>query len=183
MIQLPGTRPILDPSDFLGLQDRIKGEGPSPAPQLTGRRCLRLNKAWGRVTRGTTLKYPMLLTDVPRPRRRLTELLLRTATEKPGVEEAARQALASRAWGLRFFRSPQQVLPTPDGQRVAGIRLAVTSLEVSLLLPRLPVFRLSHPILLLPTFSPTGCWRVHSGSTHGRCGGPPLWDFAKQRWV
>ncbi|XP_041491858.1 NADPH:adrenodoxin oxidoreductase, mitochondrial isoform X1 [Microtus oregoni] len=91
MIQLPGTRPILDSSDFLGLQDKIK--------------------------------------DVPRPRRRLTELLLRTATEKPGVEEAARQALASRAWGLRFFRSPQQVLPTPDGQRVAGIRLAVTRLE------------------------------------------------------
>lgn len=32
MIQLPGTRPILDSSDFLGLQDKIKGEGPSPAP-------------------------------------------------------------------------------------------------------------------------------------------------------
>ncbi|XP_032769645.1 NADPH:adrenodoxin oxidoreductase, mitochondrial [Rattus rattus] len=91
MIQLPGTQPILDPSDFLGLEDRIK--------------------------------------DVPRPRKRLTELLLRTATEKPGVEEAARQALASRAWGLRFFRSPQQVLPTPDSRRVAGIRLAVTRLE------------------------------------------------------
>ncbi|GAB1297045.1 NADPH:adrenodoxin oxidoreductase, mitochondrial [Apodemus speciosus] len=91
MIQLPGTRPILDPSDFLGLQDRIK--------------------------------------DVPRPRRRLTELLLRTATEKPGMEEAALGAQASRAWGLRFFRSPQEVLPTPDGRRVAGIRLAVTSLE------------------------------------------------------
>lgn len=80
----------------------------------------------------------MLPTDVPRPRRRLTELLLRTATEKPGVEEAQ----ASRAWGLRFFRSPQEVLPTPDGRRVAGIRLAVTRLEVSLMLPRLPLFRL-----------------------------------------
>nr|XP_020021104.1 NADPH:adrenodoxin oxidoreductase, mitochondrial [Castor canadensis] len=91
MIQLPGTRPILDPADFLGLQDRIK--------------------------------------EIPRPRRRLTELMLRTATEKPGVEEAARQKLASHAWGLRFFRSPQQVLPSPDGQRVAGIRLAITRLE------------------------------------------------------
>uniref|UniRef100_A0A673VLD8 NADPH:adrenodoxin oxidoreductase, mitochondrial n=1 Tax=Suricata suricatta TaxID=37032 RepID=A0A673VLD8_SURSU len=66
---------------------------------------------------------------VPRPRKRLTELLLRTAIEKPGPEEAARQALASRAWGLRFFRSPQQVLSSPDGQRAAGIRLAVTRLE------------------------------------------------------
>lgn len=147
MIQLPGTQPILDPSDFLGLQDRIKGEGPSPAPQLKGRGCLRSSKAWGQVTRGTPLKYSVLLTDVPRPRKRLTELLLRTATEKPGAEEAARQALASRAWGLRFFRSPQEVLPTPDGRQVAGIRLAVTSLEVSLMLPRLPLFRLlaSHP--------------------------------------
>ncbi|XP_033037990.1 NADPH:adrenodoxin oxidoreductase, mitochondrial isoform X7 [Trachypithecus francoisi] len=91
MIQLPGARPILDPADFLGLQDKIK--------------------------------------EVPRPRKRLTELLLRTATEKPEPEEAARRASASRAWGLRFFRSPQQVLPSPDGRRAAGVRLAVTRLE------------------------------------------------------
>ncbi|XP_006869658.1 PREDICTED: NADPH:adrenodoxin oxidoreductase, mitochondrial [Chrysochloris asiatica] len=91
MIQLPGTRPILNPVDFLDLQDRIK--------------------------------------EAPRPRKRLTELLLRTATEKPGPEEGARQASTSRAWGLRFFRSPQQILPSPDGQRTAGIRLAVTKLE------------------------------------------------------
>ncbi|XP_068387329.1 NADPH:adrenodoxin oxidoreductase, mitochondrial isoform X1 [Eschrichtius robustus] len=91
MIQLPGTRPILDPADFLGLQDRIK--------------------------------------EVPRPRKRLMELLLRAATEKPGVAEAACWASAPRAWGLRFFRSPQQVLPSPDGRRAAGIRLAVTRLE------------------------------------------------------
>ncbi|XP_077019876.1 NADPH:adrenodoxin oxidoreductase, mitochondrial isoform X3 [Tamandua tetradactyla] len=91
MIQLPGTRSVLDPADFLGIQDRIK--------------------------------------EVPRPRRRLTELLLRTATEKPGLVGAACQPLTSRTWGLRFFRSPQQVLPSPDGQRAAGIRLAVTRLE------------------------------------------------------
>ncbi|XP_060058705.1 NADPH:adrenodoxin oxidoreductase, mitochondrial isoform X1 [Erinaceus europaeus] len=91
MIQLPGTRPILDPADFLGLQDRIK--------------------------------------DALRPRKRLTELLLQTAMEKPGPEVAAHWVQASRAWGLRFFRIPQQVLSSPDGQRVAGIRLAVTRLE------------------------------------------------------
>ncbi|XP_023387433.1 NADPH:adrenodoxin oxidoreductase, mitochondrial isoform X5 [Pteropus vampyrus] len=108
MIQLPGTRPILDPADFSGLQDRIK--------------------------------------EAPRPRKRLMELLLRTATEKPGTQEAARQVLASRAWGLRFFRSPQQVLPSPDGQQVAGIRLAITRLEVSLLLPKdTPVLKSPHP--------------------------------------
>lgn len=32
MIQLPGTRPILDPADFLGVQDRIKGEEPLLTP-------------------------------------------------------------------------------------------------------------------------------------------------------
>ena len=66
--------------------------------------------------------------------------MLQTATEKPGREEAAGQALASRAWGLRFFRSPQQVLPSPDGRRAAGIRLAVTRLEVSLLSPKDTLF-------------------------------------------
>ncbi|XP_006886290.1 PREDICTED: NADPH:adrenodoxin oxidoreductase, mitochondrial [Elephantulus edwardii] len=91
MIQLPGTRPVLDPADFLDLQDIIK--------------------------------------EAPRPRRRLTELLLRAATEKPGQSDAARLASAPRAWGLRFLRSPQQVLPSSDGQRTAGIRLAVTRLE------------------------------------------------------
>ncbi|XP_030683694.1 NADPH:adrenodoxin oxidoreductase, mitochondrial isoform X4 [Nomascus leucogenys] len=113
MIQLPGARPILDPADFLGLQDKIK--------------------------------------EVPRPRKRLTELLLRTATEKPGPEEAARQASASRAWGLRFFRSPQQVLPSPDGRRAAGVRLAVTRLEVSLMFPKdTPFPGLCHPACCCP---------------------------------
>lgn len=101
----------------------------------------------------------VLPAEVPRPRKRLTELLLRTATEKPGAEEAARQASASRTWGLRFFRSPQQVLPSPDGRQVAGIRLAVTRLEVSLLLPKdTPVLKSPHPSLALPTLAPTGCW-------------------------
>lgn len=87
------------------------------------------------------------------------ELLLRAAMEKPGVAEAARRASASRAWGLRFFRSPQQVLPSPDGRRAAGIRLAVTRLEVSLPLSEdTPVLKspqpqpgASHPL-------PTGRW-------------------------
>lgn len=93
----------------------------------------------------TALRCPAWLTEAARPRKRLMELLLRTATEKPGVEEAARRASASRAWGLRFFRSPQQVLPSPDGRRASGIRLAVTRLEVSLLLTKdTPVLKSSY---------------------------------------
>ena len=95
----------------------------------------------------TALRCPAWLTEAARPRKRLMELLLRTATEKPGVEEAARRASASRAWGLRFFRSPQQVLSSPDGRRAAGIRLAVTRLEVSLLLPKdTPVLKSPYPL-------------------------------------
>lgn len=89
---------------------------------------------WGEgCTPGTALRRSVSLTEMPRPRKRLTELLLRTATEEPAGEAAAPRAGASRAWGLRFFRSPQQVLPSPDGRRVAGVRLAVTRLEVSFL--------------------------------------------------
>lgn len=162
MIQLPGTRPILDPADFLGLQDRIQGEGPWPGPQLTGEGTSRSEGAWGghvgrRLYPGTALRRPPLPTEVPRPRRRLTELLLRTAAEKPERGEAAGPAPASRAWGLRFFRSPQQVLPSPDGRRAAGIRLAVTRLEVSLLSPKgIPVLKTPRLSRVLTPLSPQG---------------------------
>lgn len=40
------------------------------------------------------------------------------------------QAGAPREWGLKFQRSPQEVLPTADGRRARGIRMALTRLEV-----------------------------------------------------
>ncbi|KAM9639948.1 NADPH:adrenodoxin oxidoreductase, mitochondrial isoform 3-T3 [Morphnus guianensis] len=72
--------------------------------------------------------------DAPRPRKRLTELLIKTALEKPGekmmeAQAAAAQAAAPREWGLKFQRSPQEVLPTADGRRARGIRMALTRLE------------------------------------------------------
>lgn len=165
MIQLPGTRPMLDPADFMGLQDRIKGEGPWPGPLAhqggDGLGLRGLGGAfWGRGLRSRDRSEMFSLpTEAPRQRKRLTELLLWTATEEPGEEEAARRVLASRTWGLRFFRSPQQVLASPDGRRVAGIRLAVTRLEVSLMLPRdAPFSRPPRPSPVLPTLSSTGCW-------------------------
>uniref|UniRef100_A0A8C8VMA5 NADPH:adrenodoxin oxidoreductase, mitochondrial n=1 Tax=Pelusios castaneus TaxID=367368 RepID=A0A8C8VMA5_9SAUR len=93
MINLPGTRPLLDPADFTGLGDVVK--------------------------------------DVPRPRRRLTELMVKSALEKPGEKEAARWASATKEWGLKFQRSPLEVLPAADGKRARGIRMAITSLEGS----------------------------------------------------
>ncbi|KAM5135166.1 NADPH:adrenodoxin oxidoreductase, mitochondrial [Mantella aurantiaca] len=65
--------------------------------------------------------------DLPRPRKRLTDLLLRSAVGKVGEKGDLRGSRGE--WGLRFFRSPQAVLPSEDGKKVAGIRLSVTRLE------------------------------------------------------
>lgn len=69
-----------------------------------------------------------LFLDAPRPRKRLTELMIKTALEKPVEVQAG--AAAPREWGLKFQRSPQEVLPSADGKRARGIRLALTRLEV-----------------------------------------------------
>ncbi|XP_025902636.1 NADPH:adrenodoxin oxidoreductase, mitochondrial [Nothoprocta perdicaria] len=66
--------------------------------------------------------------DAPRPRKRLTELMIKTALEKPAEKT---EAAAAREWGLRFQRSPQEVLPTADGTRARGVRMALTRLEGS----------------------------------------------------
>ncbi|XP_070708290.1 NADPH:adrenodoxin oxidoreductase, mitochondrial [Pempheris klunzingeri] len=71
------------------------------------------------------------LKDIPRPRKRLTELMLKTALEPPGETEQERREKASRVWGFRFFLSPIEILADPDHNRTAGIRLAVNRLEGS----------------------------------------------------
>lgn len=71
------------------------------------------------------------LLDVPRPRKRLTELLVKTALEVPDEKEQERRSKASRIWAFRFFRSPVEILTCPDSSRTAGIRLAVNRLEVN----------------------------------------------------
>lgn len=74
------------------------------------------------------------VSDLPRPRKRLTELMLKTALEVPGEKEQESRQKASRTWGFRFFRSPTEILADPDGNRTAGIRLAVNRLEVNRIL-------------------------------------------------
>ncbi|XP_068614279.1 NADPH:adrenodoxin oxidoreductase, mitochondrial-like [Brachionichthys hirsutus] len=63
---------------------------------------------------------------LPRPRKRLTELLLKVAGE-----EQERRNEASHIWSFRFFRSPVEILSNPENDRTAGIRLAVNRLEGS----------------------------------------------------
>ncbi|XP_034264598.1 NADPH:adrenodoxin oxidoreductase, mitochondrial [Pantherophis guttatus] len=67
--------------------------------------------------------------DIPRPRKRLTELMTKTALEEPPEEVGGRWASASKEWRLKFLRSPLEVLPTMDGKRARAIQLAVNRLE------------------------------------------------------
>ncbi|XP_063149253.1 NADPH:adrenodoxin oxidoreductase, mitochondrial isoform X2 [Candoia aspera] len=67
--------------------------------------------------------------DIPRPKKRLIELMVKTALEEPPEEVGGRWASAPKEWRLKFLRSPLEVLPTIDGKRARAIQLAVTRLE------------------------------------------------------
>ncbi|XP_058650232.1 NADPH:adrenodoxin oxidoreductase, mitochondrial-like isoform X1 [Onychostoma macrolepis] len=62
------------------------------------------------------------LKDLPRPRKRLTELMMKAVKE--GGDNKA-----EKCWGFRFFRSPVEVLAGADGKRATGFRLALNKLE------------------------------------------------------
>lgn len=70
-----------------------------------------------------------LLPTVPRSRKRLIELLAKTGLDDPDPKLASAHARAEREWQLRFLLSPVEILPTEDGQAVAGIKLAKNRLE------------------------------------------------------
>ena len=65
------------------------------------------------------------LATVARPRKRLTELLLKTALgpQDPATEERWREA--EREWQLRLFRSPLELVAGEDGKSVGSIVLGV----------------------------------------------------------
>ncbi|XP_056126637.1 NADPH:adrenodoxin oxidoreductase, mitochondrial [Rhinichthys klamathensis goyatoka] len=64
------------------------------------------------------------LKDLPRPRKRLTELMMKAV--KDGGDDRV-----EKCWGFRFFRSPVEILAGADGKRASGIRLALNKLEGS----------------------------------------------------
>lgn len=83
-----------------------------------------------KICEDTNLKQRSILLDLPRPRKRLTELMMKTALETPGEKEQERRSKASRIWAFRFFRSPVEILADSQGSTTTGVRLAVTRLEV-----------------------------------------------------
>ncbi|MBN3306310.1 ADRO protein, partial [Amia calva] len=87
MINLPDTKPLLDPTDFKGLKDVVKELSKDVRDKIVD-----LHKAgMGYKTIAKQLGY----------------------------------------WGLKFLRSPLEILPSPDGTKASGIRLALNRLEIS----------------------------------------------------
>lgn len=69
---------------------------------------------------------------LPRPRKRLLELLAKTALDTPAPALASAWASAQKEWRLRFLLSPVEVLAGADGQTVSGLKLAHNRLEYQL---------------------------------------------------
>jgi len=63
------------------------------------------------------------IASIPRPRKRLTELMCKTA-----LDESNSQKTADKEWKLKFQRSPVELLPAPDEGKVAGVRFEVNEL-------------------------------------------------------
>lgn len=66
-----------------------------------------------------------LLNNLARPKKRLTELLVKTALEVPDKKTEKRWSEADREWHLKLFRSPQRFLGGPDGKSVTSAVLGV----------------------------------------------------------
>lgn len=65
-----------------------------------------------------------LVPTLQRPRKRLIELLVKTALDPADKKTQARWDAADKEWELKLLRSPVEFLPGPDGQSVGGVRLA-----------------------------------------------------------
>ncbi|XP_071813240.1 NADPH:adrenodoxin oxidoreductase, mitochondrial-like isoform X3 [Apostichopus japonicus] len=90
MVKLPGTKPILDRSDFEGIDKLIPG--------------------------------------LPRGRKRLIELLYKTALQSSNSQDE-RLETSQAAWGLKFLRSPLEIIQDQVDQQVKGVRFAVNTLQ------------------------------------------------------
>ena len=78
--------------------------------------------------------YPFSFLAVPQRRRRLIQLLLKTALEQPSEKDATRWQVASKEWLLKFLRSPKEILAEEESNKVRGINFTINKLVVGTLL-------------------------------------------------
>ena len=63
-----------------------------------------------------------------RPRKRLTELLVKSATEKPTSKQDELWSQGTKQWYLKLLRSPLEIIPDCDNASVGGIKLGINEL-------------------------------------------------------
>lgn len=66
------------------------------------------------------------LVDLPRPRRRLTELMYKTCME-PRDKDVKLWETAQKSWSLSFCMSPLEIFGDKD---VTGLKLGINKLQV-----------------------------------------------------
>ena len=64
-----------------------------------------------------------------RPRKRLTELLVKSATEEPTKKQEELWSHGSKQWFLKLLRTPLEIIPTCDNISVSGIKLGINELH------------------------------------------------------
>lgn len=76
------------------------------------------------INRNKMLAVKGVLDALPRPRRRMTELLLHAALEPPAIPNPR------STWELKFLGSPMEIVPTADGKNcVAAMKIIRNKLE------------------------------------------------------
>jgi len=73
----------------------------------------------------------LCVSDVPRGRKRMMELMMKTALDTAvDPVRAKRLSEASREWRLVFLRSPNRLISAKNSGRVSAVQFAVNYLEV-----------------------------------------------------
>jgi adrenodoxin-NADP+ reductase len=68
--------------------------------------------------------------ELKRPRKRLTELMAKTALDPPTAKQFFLWDGAEKTWQLKLLRTPLRVLPAADGISVAGLKVGINRLAV-----------------------------------------------------
>ncbi|XP_041363674.1 NADPH:adrenodoxin oxidoreductase, mitochondrial-like [Gigantopelta aegis] len=92
------------------------------------REMIRLPECRTIIHKEDVLDLDKVISDLPRPRRRLTELLHKTGVS-PSEKDSKHWATASREWELRFCLSPVEIRAGNAGKSVEGVRFCVNRLE------------------------------------------------------
>ena len=71
-----------------------------------------------------------IIPQLTRPRKRLTELLVKTALDKPTDKQIELWAKGTKQWHLKLLRTPLEIIPNSDNPKTVGkIKLGINKLS------------------------------------------------------